>query len=103
MKTENVYLGRIYKVGSCRRNNLGEEINLYYHKSAVMVCKKIVGIKYMKDLETGERYRMKLSSKKGVLYVSRSYLENFNVATGNKVEDLPKDKILALGKAYLKK
>ena len=101
MKTENVYVGRIYKVSSCSYDIFGRQINLDYVKSAVMVRKSVMGFSYMKDLETGQRYSVKLSSKKGTLYVSQTYLEEFNYATRNHEMDLPKEKILKLGKEYL--
>ena len=101
MKTENIYLGRIYKVSSYLSDGFGGQINFKFNKSAIMEKRSIMGFVYMKDLETGKRYSMKLSSRIGSLYVSKSYLEEFNYATRNTEEDLPKEKILKLGKEYL--
>ena len=101
MKTENVYLGRIYEVDSIDTYYLMNHVNLNFKKNAVMVLRKnVFGREYMQDLENGQRYRMKLSNRRGTLYVSQSYLEEFNYATRNQEKNLPKEKILELGKRY---
>ena len=105
MNTQKVYFGQIYRVTSVDKcSYLGTEICLNYVKDTLMLVKKnIFGIKYMKDLNSGENYKIKLSTKIGSLYVSRSSLELFNEATQNKHINLPKGKVIELGNQYLLK
>jgi len=103
MNTEQVYFGEIYRVDSIKRDYYyGTTVGLKYVKDALLLSKtNIFGKKYMKDLNTGQRYKIKLTSKLGSLYVSQSSLQSFNYTTKNECMNLPKEEIQKSGNKYL--
>ena len=103
MKTRNVYFGKIYEVASIEDAYFKTNINFIYRKDTMMVLKRnILGKRYMKDLNDGQKYSVKIPNRVGKLYVSRRYLESFNDITHNTMDNLPKKKILSLGSKYTK-
>lgn len=105
MKTENVFFANIYSVDSVDQVYYrGEVVNLEFYKHALIEYKRnLLGIAYMKDLNTNEKYRIKLPRKYGMLYVSKSSLQRFNDITHNTVKNMDKEKIKTIGNKYLRK
>ncbi len=105
MKTEKVFFAKIYNISGVDESYyFRTTIKLDYIKHALVQYKiNLFGIEYMKDLNTNQKYKMKLSSKVGTLYVSNRSIESFNTVTENKEKNLPKEKIKTLGNKYLKK
>lgn len=105
MKTENVFFADIYCISGVDYSSwYNEIIKLTYVKHA-LVCrkKKFLGKAYMKDLNSNQKYKLKLSNKAGTMYVSNSSLEEFNIVTENDKRHLSKAKIKTLGNKYLRK
>lgn len=102
MDTNKVYLGRIYEVESIVDGYYEKKVQLTHVDDAIMILKRdIFGQKYMKDLNNGKKYKVKLPTKVGVLYVSRTYLKSFNKTLNNETRNLSKKKILELGNKYI--
>lgn len=103
MKTGDVYVGRIYEVHSISDAGYYSNINLVYKEYALMITKvDFFGRCYMKDLNNGKRYNIKLPTKIGALYVSKTYLKSFNAAIDNEMVNMSKNKVLELGNKYIK-
>ena len=104
MNTNNVYFGKIYEVNGVTDNYFNKAVDLMYKKDALMIVKTdCFGNKYMKDLNNGQKYQLKLPTKKGMLYVSRRSVKTFNYVTDNDKINLPKVKIKQIGNEYLNK
>lgn len=103
MNTGNVYFGEVYEVVKINNYHyIGIELG-YVKDAMVMVRKNVFGKRYMKDLNTGEKYNYKVQNKLGALYVSKTSLQRFNDVTNNKENDLSPNKIKKIGNKYLKR
>lgn len=103
INTKKVYIGKVYEVESTEDVYFRMNVNLTYVGDVLLIVKKdIFGRKYMKDLNSGKKYNVKLPIRIGTLYVSRRYLKSFNAELNNEIINLPKSKILELGNKYIK-
>ena len=104
MNTEKVFFGRLYRQTKINKIGYTSYIDMSYVKDVLVVSRRnIFGIKYMKDLNSGERYNINIPLKQGVLHVSRNSLRKFNMVTANKEKNMPKSKVKTLGNIYLLK